>query len=67
MPDRERREFQITGPMYLKHFFSRVLCLSQEHGRSEYPKLSEESEKESRDEATHRGMEKLYQRQCGSR
>ena len=33
---------------------------------TEYPRLSEESEKESRDEASQRGME-LYQRQCGSR
>ena len=42
-------------------------CPSQEHGLSKYPRLSEESEKESRDEATPRGMEELYQRQYGSR
>ena len=33
----------------------------------EYPRLSEESEKESRDEATQRGMVKPYRKQCGSR
>ena len=30
---------------------------------TEYPKLSEESEKESRDEVTQRGMEGLYQKE----
>ena len=30
-------------------------------------RLSEESETESRDEATRRGTEELYERQCGSR
>ena len=34
---------------------------------TEYPRLSEESEKDSRDKATRRGMEELYQRQRGSR
>ena len=34
---------------------------------SKYPRLSEESEKESRDETTQRGVEELYQRQGGSR
>ena len=34
---------------------------------SEYPRLSEEGEKESRGEATKRCMEELYHRQCGSR
>ena len=42
-------------------------CPSQGHGMSEYPRLSEESEKESRDETTQTGMEELYQQQCGSR
>ena len=35
-------------------------------GNTEYLRLSKES-KESRDEATQRGVEELYQRQCGSR
>ena len=35
-------------------------CPSSEHGRFEYLRLSEESEKESRDEATQRGMEEHY-------
>ena len=34
---------------------------------TEYPRLSEESEKDSRDKATQRGMQELYQRQRGSR
>ena len=34
---------------------------------TEYLRLSEESEKESGDEATQRGMEVLCQRKCGSR
>ena len=42
-------------------------CPHWEHGISEYKRLSEEREKESRDEASQRGMEELYQRQCGSR
>ena len=41
---------------------------SSAHPRNmEYPRLSEKSEKVSRDEATRRGMGELYQRQCGSR
>ena len=39
----------------------------QGHRRCGYPQLSEESEKESKDEATQRGMEELYQKQCGCR
>ena len=34
---------------------------------TEYPRLSEESEKDSRDKATQRDMEELYQRQRGNR
>ena len=37
------------------------------HEKSEYLRLNEEKEKENRDETTQRGMEELYQRQCGSR
>ena len=38
------------------------------HPRStEYPRLREESEKESTGEATLRGMAELYQTRCGSR
>ena len=36
------------------------------HGKSEYLRLNEENEKANGDEATQRGMEKLYQRQCGN-
>ena len=40
-------------------------CLSLNAEDPSFPRLSEESE-ENRDEATQRGMEELYQRQCGS-
>ena len=33
----------------------------RKYGRSEYPRLREDSDRESRDEATQRGMEELYQ------
>ena len=42
-------------------------CPFEEHGRSEYPRLGEESEKESRDETTRGGTEQLYQSPRGSR
>ena len=55
-------EFQITGQICWKGLFPRVLPRN-----TEYLMLSEESKKESRDEAAQRGIEELYQRQCGSR
>ena len=39
-------------------------CPSEGCERSEYLRLSEESEKESRAEGSQRGMEELYQRHC---
>ena len=61
------REFQIIDPMYLKALSPRSFCPSLEHEISEYLRLNEESEKESRDDATQRSMEELYPRQCGSK
>ena len=37
------------------------------HWDMKTPRLNGENEKENRDEATQRGMEELYQGQCGSR
>ena len=65
MPDRERKRVPDHRSDVLK------VSLPQGHPahprNKENPMLSEDSEKESRDEATRRGMEALYQRQCGSR
>ena len=56
--------------------WSDVLKGSLPQGPSAHPRntenasirgLGEESEKESRDETIQRGMEEMYQRQCGSR
>ena len=63
LTEREK-EFQITGLMIWKAFSPRVRLLSI-LGTQKCPRLSEESEKESRDETTRRGLEELYQRQCG--
>ena len=42
--------------------------LPQGHPRNmEYPRLSKESEKEGRVEATQGAMVELYRKQCGSR
>ena len=68
MPDTTERgrEFQITGPMYWKGLSPRVLLpiLGTQTIRV---RLSEEREKERRNEAAQRGMEELYQRKHGSR
>ena len=59
MPDRERKGVPDHG--------SNVLKGSLPRGPSAHPRntedasIREESEKESRDEATHGGMEELYQ------
>ena len=53
--------------MYSKDLSPRVLLPILGTRRCEYPRLSEESEKESSDEATHRAMEELYQKQFGRR
>ena len=63
MPDRERKRVPDHRSDTLKGSLPhgpRSSCPPQEHEISEYPRLSEESEKESRDEATQRGMEELY-------
>ena len=52
------REFHIPDPMK---------GTDERNEISEYLRLSEDSEKLSRDEATLKGMGELYQRQCGSR
>lgn len=49
----------------LKDFFPRSSCPCTEHGRSEYPRLSEESEKKSRRRRVEmkqlkRGVKELY-------
>ena len=60
------REFQITGLMEScieKISPQGFSCRSLEHGRSEYPRLSKESEteKESKDDATRYGlMEEIH-------
>ena len=59
MPDRER-----TG---VPEHRSNVLKGSLPQGPSAHPRNAAESEKGSRDEATQKDMEELYQRQCGSR
>ena len=58
MPDRERKRV----PDHRSDVFSGSLTQSPPaHPRNtEDPRLSEESEKESRDEAARRGMEELY-------
>ena len=57
MPDRERKRVPEHRSDVPKGRISPPgpSCQSWEHGRCEYPRLREKSEKESRDEATHRG------------
>ena len=69
MPDRERKRVPDDRSDILKGSLPKS---PPAHpwvtlGKSEYLWLSKENEKESRDEATLRGMEELYQRQCGNR
>ena len=68
MPDRERKRVPDHRSIVLKGPLTQG---PPAHTRNteypSYPRLSEESEKESRDEATQKGMEELYQRQCGRR
>ena len=65
MPDRERKRVPDHRSDVLK---GSLLQGPLAHPwNTEYLRLSEESGKESRDKATQRGMEVLYQRQCGSR
>ena len=62
MPDRERKRVpdHILKERLIDDLSPRISCPSSEYGTSEYARLSEESEKESRDEASQRGMEELY-------
>ena len=68
MPDRDRKR--------VPDHWSHVLKGSLPQGPTAHPRnmeylrlklVKEESEKESRDEATQRGKEEQYQRQCRSR
>ena len=54
MLDRERKRVPDHKSDALKESPPGSSCPSQEHGRSEYPRQSEENERESRDEATQR-------------
>ena len=65
MPDKKRKRVPEHRSNVLKG--SLPQGPSAHPRNAEYPRLSEESEKESRDEVTQRGMEELYQKQCGSR
>ena len=59
MPDRERKRVPEHRSDVPKGRISAPgsSCQSWEHGRCEYPRLSEESEKESGDEAAQRGLQ----------
>ena len=58
MPDRERKGVPVHRSSVLKGSLPQS---PPAHPRNtEDPRLSEESEKESRDEAARRGMEELY-------
>ena len=58
MPDRERKRVPDHRSFTERLSPPVPSCPSKEHGISEYPRLIEESKKESRDE---RGMEELHQ------
>ena len=61
------REFQITGPMYWKDLSPRVLLPVQGTRNIWVSETEQRDKKESRNEATQRGMEVVYHRECGSR
>ena len=65
MLDRERKRVPNVRSDALKEPL--LGCTPLAHGKSEYPTLNEENEKEKRDEETQRGMEELYRRRCGSK
>ena len=68
MPERERKKAPDHRSGVLKDLsFPGSSYPSSERLISEYPRLSEESEKECGDKATQKGMEELYQKQYGSR
>ena len=65
MPDRERKRVPDHRSDVLKG--SLPQCPPAHPRNTENLRLSDESKKESTDEATQRDTEELYQRQCGSR
>ena len=68
MPDSERKRVPYDRPDILKESLPKSPPAHPVgHGKSEYLRLREENEKENRVEATRRGTEELYQRQCGNR
>ena len=63
MPDRERKRVPDDRSDILKGSLPKSPPAHPwGHGKSEYRRLNEEDEKETRGEATLRGMEELYQR-----
>ena len=68
MPDRERKGVPEHRSNVLKgSSFPRVLLPMLGTRKMRVSALSEDSEKESRDEVTQRGREELYKKQYGSR
>ena len=65
MPDRERKRFPDHRSDVLKGYIPHGPLAHP--GNMEQLRLSEESQKVNRDEATQRGTKQLYQRQCESR
>ena len=66
MPDRERKRVPDDRSDVLKGSLPKSPAQPWDTAK-EYLRLNEENEKENRNEATQRGMEELYQRQCGNR
>ena len=63
MPDRERKRVPddwVRCTERTSHYVS--FCTPLGQGKPECPRLNKENEKENRDEASHRGVQELYQR-----
>ena len=56
MPDRERTRVPDDRPDVLTGPLLKGSCTPLGHGKSKYPRLNEENDKENRDEITQRGM-----------
>ena len=68
MPDKRVEESSRSQVQCIEKISSpKVLLTNLRTWKIKYSRLSEESEKDIRDEATLRGMEELYKRQCRSR
>ena len=67
MPDRERKRVPDHRSNVLKGSFPQGPSDQPRNMEIEYSRLSEESEKDITDEATQRGKEELYERQCTCR